>query len=151
MSKQLIGVFILILFFLSSTFDGYSVSAYAGGPDSDPFSSRKRSHSVKHSRGISSKQRRKMSKSKRKKFSLGSRQNSHQSDYSARMRSRGVRGGYNMTADAFSYKRKKKFKPTGKRGESFYKKKKRKGFKLLGIGGKETRRMDKASKKSFKK
>lgn len=121
------------------------------GPDKDPFRSSNKKRSVSHTRGLSGKRRSKLAKSKRKSFSLSGRQRSHQKDYSSRMRARGVRGGYNLTADHFSYKRKKKFKSTGSRGESRYKKKSRKVFKLFGHGGRETRRMDKASKKSFKK
>lgn len=123
------------------------VKKHKGGRD--PFSSSRKPNKVHLDAGLSFSPRKHRAKSRKKSYSLGKSQSFNRKDSYARKSSKGVNRGANVAGDSFSKKFKKKTVGFGKRGESFYKKKRRSSL-FKPHGGRETRRMDRVNK-SFKK
>lgn len=115
----------------------------------DPFSSSRKPNKIHLDAGLSFSPRKYRAKSRKKSYSLGKSQNFNRKDSHARRVSKGVAYKHNVAGDYFSKKSKKKYGKSGKRGESFYKKKRRMS-RFKAHGGRETRRMDRVNK-SFKK
>jgi len=115
----------------------------------DPFSSSRKPNKIHLDAGLSFSPKKYKAKSRRKSYSLGKSQSFNRSQSNIRRHSNGGSSGTNVSGDYFSKKSKKKTIGFGKRGESFYKKK-RKLSRFKPHGGRETRRMDRVNK-SFKK
>lgn len=115
----------------------------------DPFSSSRKPNKVHLDAGLKFSPRKYKAKSRRKSYSLSKSQSFNRSQSNIRRHSNGGSSGINVAGDYFSKKSKKKTVGFGKRGETFYKKKRR-GSLFKRHGGRETRRMDRVNK-SFKK
>lgn len=88
---------------------------------------------------------------KRKGYSREAHQRNNQAAHRGGMSSKGVHKQYGVASDSFSRKSKKNYKSYGKRRDAFHKKKYGGLLKLGSHRGRETRRMDRSNKKSFKK
>ena len=115
----------------------------------DPFSSKPRRNKIHFDAGLSFSHKKMKAASRRKKHSLSAAQRNNRNHSIGRRKSKGIAYKASVSKDAFRQKHKRGFRSHGKRGESFYKKK-RKFSRLMPHGGREARRMDKANK-SFKK
>jgi hypothetical protein len=115
----------------------------------DPFSSSRKPNKIHLDAGLSFSPKKYKAKSRRKGYSLGRSQSFNQREAHGRRASKGIAYNSNVAGDYFSKKSKKKTVGFGKRGESFYKKKRRMSL-FKPHGGRETRRMDRVNK-SFKK
>ena len=155
----MIKPFFLLLFFLFGLFihSAYSQKRKSNGlvpsRGGDPFSGRRNIGKIRlHFGGTKSRTGKLLSKGgKKKEYSRQAHQANNRNAYRGNMASKGIHRQYSVASDSFSRKSKKKYKSTGPRGDTFHKKKYGGILKLGSHRGRETRRMDRSNKHSFKK
>lgn len=151
MPKQISYILIVFSFIFFVPVGVFAQRGIQKSSGRDPFSvSSKKSKKIRLDRGLPRGKKQIKASSRKKQFSLSDNRNKNQNHWKAAMNARGVRGHHNTSADSFSRKSKKGGRSFGARGESFYKKKHGKKFRLFG-GRRESRRMDKVNRKSFKR